>query len=234
MFNLRDAIFPKAAVGGASPTAGGGPASMSLDVDSGVAFPVWKRCLDVAIGIPVLGLSLPIFGAAALAMRASGDRGPLFFRAVRLGEAGRPFQVLKLRTMRTDTVGPAVTAADDVRVTRIGRWLRDAKLDELPQIWNVLRGEMSLVGPRPEDPRFVQWSDPLHRTVFSARPGITGLAQIRYRNEEALVPVENLERAYTEGILPAKLALDAAYLRHRSLGLDLRILGRTILAVISR
>ncbi len=203
-------------------------------VEPPAAFPAWKRCLDVALAVPAVGLSLPILGAAALAMRVSGDRGPIFFRAIRVGEGGRPFQALKLRTMRTEFAGPAVTAAGDARVTRLGRFLRRTKLDELPQLWNVLRGEMSLVGPRPEDPRFVDWSDPLHRTVFSARPGITGPAQIRFRHEENLLAAEDLERIYLERILLAKLLLDNAYLQRRSLGADLRILGRTVLAVVAR
>src|ERR1700730_13490708 len=106
---LRDSIVPTAAVGGASSTFGSMTAAVPLAVEPEATFPAWKRCLDVAVSLPALGLSLPIFGVAALAMRASGDRGPVFFRAVRVGEGGRPFEVLKLRTMRTQVDGPAVT-----------------------------------------------------------------------------------------------------------------------------
>ncbi len=196
------------------------------------AFPAWKRCLDVVIGAPLLVCSGPVILATLVANRISGDRGPLFYSAVRMGEGGRPFHALKLRTMRADINGSAVTAAGDPRITRVGRVLRQTKFDELPQLWNVVRGEMSLVGPRPEDPRYADWSNPLHRTVFSARPGITGPAQIEFRHEEALLASTNIERAYVDEILPAKLALDAGYLAHRSLGADLGLLGRTVLAVV--
>jgi lipopolysaccharide/colanic/teichoic acid biosynthesis glycosyltransferase len=156
------------------------------------------------------------------------------YRGIRVGEGGSLFRIAKLRTMRSGAPGAAVTSSGDARITPVGRRLRRTKLDELPQLWNVVRGEMSLVGPRPEDPRFVDWSNPLHRTVFSARPGITGPAQIRFRREEELVPRVGLEDAYVTRILPAKLALDAEYLSRRSLRLDLSILGRTVLAVVRR
>jgi lipopolysaccharide/colanic/teichoic acid biosynthesis glycosyltransferase len=228
---LRDPIVPTAAVGGASSSAPYTMATSSLDTELTVAFPAWKRCLDVAVAIPLLACSIPILAATAVANRLSGDVGPLFHRAVRMGELGRPFQALKLRTMRTNIAGSAVTAAGDARITPVGRFLRNTKLDELPQLWNVLRGQMTLVGPRPEDPRFVDWSNPLHRAVFSARPGITGPAQIQFRHEEELLPAGEIERMYVERILPAKLVLDAAYLAHRSLGADLKLLARTLLAV---
>jgi len=195
------------------------------------AFPAWKRCLDVVLGVPLLVCSGPVLAATFVANRISGDSGPLFYSAVRMGEGGRPFHALKLRTMRAESAGSAVTAAGDARITRVGRVLRQAKLDELPQLWNVVRGEMSLVGPRPEDPRYADWSNPLHRAVFSARPGITGPAQIEFRHEESLLASSDLERTYVEEILPAKLALDAGYLAHRSLAADLNLLGRTVLAV---
>jgi lipopolysaccharide/colanic/teichoic acid biosynthesis glycosyltransferase len=228
---LRDRIVPTATIGEASSPASHTMATAPLDTGLPVAFPTWKRCLDVAVALPLGALSLPFLGASAVAMRMSGDNGPLFHRAVRIGERGRPFQVLKLRTMRTDIVGAAVTAARDVRITPVGRFLRNTKLDELPQLWNVLRGEMSLVGPRPEDPRFVDWSNPLHRAVFSARPGITGPAQIQFRHEEDQLPAMEIERTYVERILPAKLLLDASYLELPSLGGDLKLLARTLLAV---
>ena len=196
------------------------------------AFPAWKRCLDIVLGVPLLACSGPIMAAAFVANRISGDSGPLFYSAVRMGEGGRLFRALKLRTMRADSAGSAVTAAGDARITRVGRVLRKTKFDELPQLWNVVRGEMSLVGPRPEDPHYADWSNPLHRTVFGARPGITGPAQIEYRHEESLLSSSDIERTYVEEILPAKLALDAAYLAHRSLSSDLSLLGRTVLAVV--
>jgi lipopolysaccharide/colanic/teichoic acid biosynthesis glycosyltransferase len=197
-------------------------------------FPAWKRALDIIVGVPALLVGLPIIGVAAIGIRASADAGPVFHRAIRVGEGGRPFTTLKLRTMRVAGVGSgaAITAAGDPRVTRLGRVLRKTKVDELPQLWNVLRGEMSLVGPRPEDPRFVDWTRPLHVTVFTARPGITGPAQIAYRHEESMLAGEDVERAYAERILPKKLELDAAYLQDRSLTGDLAILARTVRAVL--
>lgn len=227
---MRDSIVPSAAVGVASSSAPHAIATSPVDWGAR-AFPVWKRCLDVAVALPLVALSMPILGAAAVATRISGDRGPLFHRAVRVGEHGRLFEALKLRTMRPHVAGSAITAAGDARITPVGRFLRSMKLDEVPQFWNVLRGEMSLVGPRPEDPRFVDWSDPLHRVVFSARPGITGPAQIKFRHEEDLLPAGALERTYVERILPAKLLLDASYLEHRSIRADLKLLVRTLLAV---
>jgi lipopolysaccharide/colanic/teichoic acid biosynthesis glycosyltransferase len=140
--------------------------------------------------------------------------------------------------------GPGITAAGDVRITRLGRLLRRTKLDELPQLWDVVRGEMTLVGPRPEDPRYVDLADPLHRAVFAALPGITGPTALAYRDEEAILAAAaremaasdgrsvateaDLDRAYREVVLPAKLAMDAAYLATRSTRSDLVVLGRTI------
>jgi lipopolysaccharide/colanic/teichoic acid biosynthesis glycosyltransferase len=196
------------------------------------AFPTWKRCLDLALAIPLVVGSLPILLATAVANRLTGDTGPLLYRSLRVGEHGRPFHALKLRTMRAGVAGPALTSAGDARITPVGRFLRRTKLDELPQLWNVVRGEMSLVGPRPEDARYVRWSDPRHRRVFTARPGITGLAQIQFRHEEELLPGGDVDRVYNEQILPAKVALDMEYLDRRSLHADLRILWRTAVAVV--
>jgi lipopolysaccharide/colanic/teichoic acid biosynthesis glycosyltransferase len=200
-----------------------------------------------AVAVVLLG---PLLAVLAVAVRLTSP-GPALHRAVRQGRHGT-FVLLKLRTMRVGAagIGPAVTAAGDPRVTAIGRILRRTKLDELPQLWNVVVGDMALVGPRPEDPRFIDWSDPLHRRVFSARPGITGLTALRYRNEEALlaeaarevaasagrdqVTEDDLDRGYRERVLPLKLAMDAAYLDGRSLRGDLVILGRTIGQVLRR
>ena len=189
--------------------------------------PVWKRALDLAVAGPLSVLTLPIIGGVAVANRLGGDVGPLIYRATRIGEGGREIKVFKLRTMVTDGAGPALTQRDDPRITRVGRFLRRHKLDELPQLWNVVRGEMSLVGPRPEDPSFIDWSDPLHQTVFTARPGITGLAQLAYAREEELHVGDTAVDLYRERILPQKLRLDRWYLDHRALRLDARILART-------
>jgi lipopolysaccharide/colanic/teichoic acid biosynthesis glycosyltransferase len=188
--------------------------------------------LDLALGSVGLLVSLPVFVAVGAAMRLIGDHGPLFHRARRVGEGGRLFTVYKLRTMRTGVAGPAITAQGDPRVTRIGRLLRRTKLDELPQLWNVVRGEMTLVGPRPEDPKFVDWSNDLHRMVFSARPGITGPTQIDYRDEERQMSVAETEQYYRDAILPAKLECDRTYLASRSMRGDIAILVRTVMALV--
>jgi lipopolysaccharide/colanic/teichoic acid biosynthesis glycosyltransferase len=194
-----------------------------------------NRALDVSLGIVALIASTPILVGAAIALRVSRDRGPLLFRAMRVGERGRPIAVLKLRTMVDGpATGPGFTGSNDPRVTRVGRVLRRYKLDELPQLVNVLRGEMSLVGPRPEDPRYVDWSDPLHRFVYAARPGITGPSQIAFRHEERLLDVPGSERLYRTEVLPAKLALDADYLARRTVASDLRMLAATARALVAR
>lgn len=184
----------------------------------------------------------------ALGVRIS-SRGPAIHRATRISR-GKPFTLYKFRTMSAmgSDEGPGVTMSGDARVTPLGRVLRRTKLDELPQLWNVVRGDMLIVGPRPEDPRYIDWQDPLHQFVFGVRPGITGPAAIAFRHEEHLLASEaravalgdgrttvtdaDLERAYRESVLPAKVALDAEYIRSRSLRGDLAIVGRTLRAIV--
>ena len=193
-----------------------------------------KRAFDLVLGSLGLAVASPILAGVAVAMRLSGDRGPILHRARRIGEGGRTITVLKVRTMVVSTEGPRLTGPDDPRVTRVGRILRRYRIDELPQLINVVRGEMSLVGPRPEDPAFVDMSDSLHRRVFMARPGITGLAQLQFHDEAELLLGTDPERRYRDEILPAKLLLDAEYLDRRTTWLDLRILLRTVGAVFGR
>jgi lipopolysaccharide/colanic/teichoic acid biosynthesis glycosyltransferase len=197
-------------------------------------------------GLIVLG---PLIVALAVAVRLT-SRGPAFHRATRVRPGGT-FTLYKLRSMRViDQSGPAVTASGDRRVTRLGRFLRKSKLDELPQLWNVVRGDMALVGPRPEDPRYVDMTDPLHATVFGASPGITGPTALAYRDEETILAYtareiaeqagrdaptdDDLDRAYREVVLPAKLRLDADYLASRSIAGDISVLGMTIGQVLRR
>jgi lipopolysaccharide/colanic/teichoic acid biosynthesis glycosyltransferase len=198
------------------------------------SYPRGKRILDVVVGSLMLVASLPVLAAIRVAMVATGDRGPFLYRAERIGEGGRPVRIFKIRSMTHGSSGSALTARDDDRVTRVGRILRRYKLDELPQLWNVVRGEMALVGPRPEDASFVDLGVPLHRRVFTARPGVTGLAQLAFRHETDLLVGNDAERHYREVILPAKLALDADYLDRQSVRLDLAILGRTAASVLGR
>ncbi len=167
-----------------------------------------------------------------MAMRLSGDRGPFLYRARRVGEGASNITVLKVRTMTEGAGGSNLTMSADPRVTRLGRVLRRYRIDELPQLVNVVRGEMSLVGPRPEDPSFVDLSDPLHRRVFSVKPGITGLAQLAFHDEAERLRGPDAEQRYRDEILPAKLRLDATYLDRRTTLLDLKILLRTIRTVL--
>ena len=170
-----------------------------------------------------------------MAVALSG-RGPILYRSRRLGEGCHPFDCLKLRTMvwRPRAPGSGITVTDDRRVTAVGRILRATRLDELPQLWQVVTGTMRLVGPRPEDPRYVDLDDPVHREVFMARPGITGLAQLMHVDEATRLDGSEPERHYRTVILPRKLAIDAAYLRARSTRLDLWILASTPLALVGR
>ena len=205
------------------------------------------RSLDLIVGLLALAGATPILVVSAMAVWLSGDRGPIVYRAIRVGRGGRPIEVFKLRTMavertdpsaQTDDVArwgpPGITRHGDPRVTRVGRFLRQLKMDELPQLVNVIRGEMSLVGPRPEDPRYVDWSDPVHRFVYSVRPGLTGPSQIAFRHEELMLEVDDPEHYYRSTVLPAKLALDAEYLSRRTAASDLRMLASTIWAVFAR
>ena len=191
-----------------------------------------KRIMDITLGSLALAFAMPILAGAAMAMRLSGDRGPFLYRARRVGEGAHLFTVLEVRTMAVGSDGSKVTLARDPRVTPLGLVLRRYKIDELPQLINVVRGEMSLVGPRPEDPAYVDLSNPLHRRVFSAKPGITGLAQIAYPDEARLLDGPDAERRYREEILPAKLRLDAEYLDRRTTLLDLQIVLKTVWAVL--
>ena len=168
-------------------------------------------------------------------MRVDSD-GPVLYRATRTGRGGRPFTMYKLRTMRVRQDGERarITHHGDDRITRVGRVLRRTRLDELPQLWNVIVGDMSLVGPRPEDPHYVELYSARQRRVLAARPGITSLASLRYRDEQALLVGPGWERTYVESVMPAKLEIDLAYVERWSLGLDLRILAATALLLLGR
>ncbi|HEV2665313.1 MAG TPA: sugar transferase [Blastocatellia bacterium] len=191
------------------------------------------RQAEAAIALAGLVMAAPLIALAAI-MIAVTSSGPVIFRQKRMGRKGRPFTMYKLRTMRATNSGPQVTAGDDVRVTPVGKFLRKTKLDELPELWNVLKGDMSLIGPRPEVPRYVDLDDPMWRLVLEARPGITDPMTLRLRNEEALlVGVEgDRERFYLEALLPFKLEGYLNYLRARSWRSDLKVLWRTIVAVL--
>lgn len=191
-----------------------------------------RRALDLVASLAGLAVLSPLFVLVALWIKLDSP-GPVFYRAVRIGQGGLPFRLYKFRSMvaHADRQGPAITATGDARVTRVGRLLRRAKLDELPQLINVLWGEMSLVGPRPEDPRYVALYGPEQRRVLATRPGITSAASLAYRHEEQLLSGEDWESIYQTKVLPDKLAIDLAYLEQRTLGSDLKLILRTIATV---
>ncbi len=191
-----------------------------------------KRALDVAVCLIALPLAAPLLLALMLWVRLDSP-GPAFFRQERVGRGGRLFRIHKLRTMHTGAAGLQVTQAGDARITRAGRWLRRTKLDELPQLIDVLKGDMSLVGPRPEVPRYMALYPPeARRIILSLRPGITDRAAIEFRHEESLLAqAADPERAYVEQVMPIKQRHYLAYAASHSLRGDLRILWDTLRAV---
>jgi len=194
---------------------------------------LWKRALDLALALPALALSAPAIGLLAAAVRATSP-GPAFFVQTRVGRGKRLIRLIKLRTMRTDGGGPQFTAAGDPRVTPLGRLLRATKLDELPQLWNVVRGDMSIVGPRPEVERYVAHYRPEWDALFTVRPGITDPASLVFRDEEALLAeAADRERAYVEAIIPVKVRLALTGVARQSLAHDLGVIARTAASVIA-
>jgi lipopolysaccharide/colanic/teichoic acid biosynthesis glycosyltransferase len=184
--------------------------------------------LERLLAAVALVASLPIMAATALAI-VFETGFPVFFRQDRVGKHGKIFRLIKLRSMHDTCAGDMITAAGDARVTRVGAFLRKYKIDELPQLWNILAGDMHFIGPRPELPPLVNLGDPLWRAVLSSKPGITDLATLVYRNEEDLLAqFEDPEFAYRYGILPHKLALNVEYHRTRNFWSDLKLLALTV------
>ena len=196
-----------------------------------------KRLFDGLFSAGTLLVLLPLLLAVAIWIKLDSP-GPIFFRQVRIGRGGTPFKIFKFRSMRSDTqmFGPQLTVGDDTRITRAGTMIRKYKIDEFPQFINVVLGHMSLVGPRPEVPRYVALYPPAMRdVVLSVRPGITDLASIAYRDESSfLAQSADPERTYVEQVLPAKLALCERYVRERSFFGDLAIIGRSMRVSFSR
>lgn len=191
-----------------------------------------KRAFDLIVSLVLLAVLCVPIALLALCVKL-GSRGPAIFRALRVGRSGRTFHMLKLRTMTACAGGPAIAVANDPRVTSLGRFLRRSHLDELPQLWNVAAGEMSLVGPRPEEPRFVDANAADWRRVLALRPGITGPSQLAFADEEQrLLGTNDPERDYRERVLPAKLRADLAYVEGRTFARDLAVLARTALHVL--
>ncbi len=193
------------------------------------------RGFDVVVALLGLLVASPLLLGSAVLVRLTSSGG-VMFRQKRVGRRGELFVLYKLRTMLRANDGPQVTKGDDARITRIGRFLRRTKLDELPTLWNVLVGDISLVGPRPEVPRYVNLEDPQWQTVLSVRPGITDPVTLQLRNEEALLAqVEgDSEKYYLERLQPEKLKGYIAYLEQRSWLSDLKVLWQTVAAVIRR
>jgi lipopolysaccharide/colanic/teichoic acid biosynthesis glycosyltransferase len=187
-----------------------------------------KRLFDMAVSGAALVALSPILGALALAVKLTSP-GPVFYKATRVGRGGKLIKVYKFRSMvmGADKAGPGVTTAGDARVTPVGRILRRYKLDELPQLLNVLSGDMSLVGPRPEDPRYVALYTPEQRLVLQVAPGITSPASLYYRDEETLLNGQDWETQYVQQIMPAKLEIDLNYVKNANLGQDVRIIWKT-------
>jgi lipopolysaccharide/colanic/teichoic acid biosynthesis glycosyltransferase len=215
-------------------------------MSSGNAIPVYIRHSVVMsqAGIPRYGeiifasvgiiLCLPLLIVIALVIKLQ-DGGPVLYKARRVGRGGREFMLLKFRSMviNADSLGGGLTTSTDERITGVGKILRQYKLDEFPQLLNVLRGEMSFVGPRAEDPRYVTRYTPEQLTLLNVRPGITSLASLAYRDESELLSGEGAEGIYVSQILPRKLAMELEYLRIRSAGSDLALVFKTIGSMFS-
>jgi lipopolysaccharide/colanic/teichoic acid biosynthesis glycosyltransferase len=195
-----------------------------------------KRVFDLAVSATLLLVLSPLLVAIAIAVATTSPGGALF-RQDRVGRGGRPFRIVKFRTMThaSGTEKGSFEPGSTARVTSIGRVLRATKLDELPQLWNVLRGEMSLVGPRPEVPRWTQVHRERWAEVLRVRPGITDAASLEFRDEERILAAKpDPEAAYREEVLPRKLELAERYVRERSFVGDLAILARTAMAIFRR
>jgi lipopolysaccharide/colanic/teichoic acid biosynthesis glycosyltransferase len=192
-----------------------------------------KRLVDTTVSVGLLVVLAPLIAFVAIAIKLE-SRGPVFFRCRRIGFGGRPFSMLKFRKMREGAAGPALTVACDARFTRVGRFLSLSKIDELPQLWNVLRGDMSLVGPRPEDETFVADYRKAYEQILRVKPGITGLCQLAFVKESEILNAADRLGDYRRRVLPQKVAIDMLYAAKRSFGMDMRILVWTPVAVVAR
>jgi lipopolysaccharide/colanic/teichoic acid biosynthesis glycosyltransferase len=192
--------------------------------------PRWFEAIAASVALIALAPLLALIAAAI----ACTSPGPVFFRHRRCGRGGRPFEMLKFRTMRAGVSGPPVTARGDTRITAVGRVLRRTKLDELPELWNVVGGDMSLVGPRPEAVEYAAVPHPLWPRVLSVRPGITDPMTLRLRNEEELLAraAPHSEAFYRNHLLPFKLAGYAEYIGYRTWRHDVSVLWQTAVAIV--
>jgi lipopolysaccharide/colanic/teichoic acid biosynthesis glycosyltransferase len=192
-----------------------------------------KRLLDFIFASVGLVVFAPLFVIVGFLIKLDSP-GPIFYRGNRTGKNGEPFKMYKFRTMvaNADQMGSALTRSEDPRITWVGRILRKWKIDELPQLLNILRGEMSVVGPRPESPDYVAHYTVEQRQVLQVKPGMTGPTQVRFRHEETLLSqCTNLEEDYIEKIMPQKLAIDLEYIENQSLVLDMKLIIQTLLCL---
>jgi lipopolysaccharide/colanic/teichoic acid biosynthesis glycosyltransferase len=189
---------------------------------------------DVIVSWLVIILALPLWLVVALAIQLDSP-GPVLYRATRIGKDGKPFTLYKFRTMvaGASRQGPGITRDGDPRITAVGRLLRKMKIDEMPQLINVLRGEMSIVGPRPEDPRYVRHYTSEQRRVFAVRPGMASPAFVRYRHEEEILAAagDEMQDFYLTTLLPNKLSMDLEYIQRQSLWFDLCVLAQAAMSL---
>ena len=189
-----------------------------------------KRIFDLFWATVGLLLLWPLFLVIAGLIKLE-DRGPVLYRQSRIGWKGRPFWIWKFRTMvvNADRVGPALTVGRDIRITRVGQWLRATKIDELPQLFNVWMGEMSLVGPRPEVSKYVDLYSPEQRRVMELKPGITDSASVKYRRESDLLGAsEDPEWVYIHEVMPEKIRINLTYAKNATLWTDFRVILQTL------
>jgi lipopolysaccharide/colanic/teichoic acid biosynthesis glycosyltransferase len=206
---------------------GGAPASTPR------AWLAAKRAFDVAFSLTMLLLTLPLMALIALAIRFE-SRGPVFYRTRRVGFHGQALMMLKFRKMHQHAAGAPLTALDDDRFTRVGAFLTASRLDELPQLWDVLRGRMSVIGPRPEDPRFVSLHPDEYQSILTVRPGMLGLSQLAYQAEKRILRADQPIEDYVTRIMPQKLILDRLYAQRTSARLDFDIICWAIMALFLR
>ena len=191
-----------------------------------------KRTLDISLAGLLLIAVLPLLTVAALAIKLDTD-GPVFFLQERMGRRFQRFRIWKLRTMRVCGQGPTFTLCDDPRITRAGRWLRRLKIDELPQLWNVVRGDMSLVGPRPMIPELVFRFRRDYQRLLEVRPGLTDPATLKYcREEDSLILVADPQRYFRNVLMPDKVRISEAYLQRANFWSDLGVLAATFIALL--
>jgi lipopolysaccharide/colanic/teichoic acid biosynthesis glycosyltransferase len=189
-----------------------------------------KRAFDIIVSLAALVVLLPVFLAAAVAIKLDSP-GPIFFKQRRVGRGFRPFLICKFRTMIQDAPGRGmpITVGKDPRITRVGHFLRRTKLDELPQLINVVRGEMALVGPRPEVPQYVELFRKDYEEILRIRPGITDLASLKFSDESAiLAQFDNPEEEYRRSVLPEKIQLAKEYMSHSSVFFDIALIFKTM------